>query len=369
MGEQLQILIVDDDQSICRWLDAVLTAEGYRCRIAHSCEEAEPLLDEAAFQLALLDIYLGNQNGLEFLEKLKSLQPACNCVMMTAHASVETVARSVAQGALEYLSKPLLIDDLLAVVRRMETRRQPPSQAAKESRSPGTAIVGRSPRMLEVYRAIARVATSGASVLIVGASGTGKELVARAIHSHSPRAHMPFMPINCGAFSETLLESELFGYEKGAFTGASADHPGLFEGAHGGTLFLDEVSETKPGFQVNLLRALQDQQVRRVGSSKYVPVDVRILAATNKDVHALIEAGSFREDLYYRLSVVTIQLPTLAERREDIPLLVQHFLKISNTKNKKDIRITSPAVQRLRNTSWPGNVRELENFIERLTIF
>jgi DNA-binding NtrC family response regulator len=180
---------------------------------------------------------------------------------------------------------------------------------------------------------------------------------------------MPFMPVNCGAFPETLLESELFGYEKGAFTGAGADHAGLFEAAHGGTLFLDEIAETKPGFQVNLLRAVQDQQVRRVGSSKYVPVDVRILAASNKDVSALIEAGSFREDLYYRISVVTILLPTLAERREDIPLLVQHFLKLSNTRNKRDVRITSPAVQRLRGMAWPGNVRELENFIERLTIF
>jgi len=240
-----------------------------------------------------------------------------------------------------------------------------------EETGPGldTAIIGRSSKMLEVYRAVARVAPSDASVLIIGASGTGKELVARAIHAHSPRAKMPFMPVNCGAFSETLLESELFGYEKGAFTGAVADHAGLFESAQGGTLFLDEIAETKPGFQVNLLRAVQDQQVRRVGSNKYLPIDVRIVAASNKDVAALIEAGSFREDLYYRLSVVTIQLPTLAERREDIPLLVQHFLKISKAKNKKDIRITGPAVQRLKNISWPGNVRELENFIERLTIF
>jgi DNA-binding NtrC family response regulator len=296
------------------------------------------------------------------------MQPQCKCVMMTAHATLETVTRSIGSGALDYLSKPLLIDDLLALVGKVQPR---PVETAVESTGPAldTAIIGRSPKMLEVYRAVARVAPSSASVLIVGASGTGKELVARAIHAHSPRAKMPFVPVNCGAFSESLLESELFGYEKGAFTGAIADHAGLFESAHGGTLFLDEIAETKPGFQVNLLRAVQDQQVRHVGSNKYIPVDVRILAASNKDVDGLIEAGSFREDLYYRISVVTIQLPTLVERREDIPLLVQHFLKISNAKNKKDIRITSPAVQRLRNMSWPGNVRELENFIERLTIF
>jgi len=318
--------------------------------------------------LALVDLYLGTANGLNVLDLLRVMQPQCKCVMMTAHATLETVTRSIGSGALDYLGKPLLIDDLLALVAKVQRR---PAETAVEPPGPtlDTAIIGRSPKMLEVYRAVARVAPSNASVLIIGASGTGKELVARAIHAHSPRANMPFMPVNCGAFPETLLESELFGYEKGAFTGAGADHTGLFEAAHGGTLFLDEIAETKPGFQVNLLRAVQDQQVRRVGSNKYVPVDVRILAASNKDVSALIEAGSFREDLYYRISVVTILLPTLAERREDIPLLVQHFLKLSNTRNKRDVRITSPAVQRLRGMSWPGNVRELENFIERLTIF
>lgn len=289
--------------------------------------------------------------------------------MMTAHATLETVTQSFGGGALEYLSKPLLIDDLLALVNKLESSRSSDAEIAPAGPAPDTAIVGRSPKMLEVYRAIARVAPSNASVLILGASGTGKELVARAIHVHSPRAHMPFMPVNCGAFSESLLESELFGHEKGAFTGAQSDHPGLFEAAHGGTLFLDEISETKPGFQVNLLRALQEQQMRRVGSNKYVPVDVRILAARNKDVQTLIEAGSLREDLYYRLSVVTIHLPTLAQRREDVPLLIQHFLKLSNAKSKKSIRITAQAAQLLGNMSWPGNVRELENFIERLAIF
>src|SRR5205807_2294938 len=369
MGEQLQILIVDDDQSTCRWLDAVLTAEGYRCRIAHSSEEAEPLLDEGAFHLALLDIYLGNKNGLEFLEKLKSLQPACNCVMMTAHASMETVARSVAKGALEYLSKPLLIDDLLAVVRRMETRRQQPSQTAKESLAPDTAIVGRSPKMLEVYRAVARVAPSTASVLISGASGSGKELVARAIHALSARAEMIFTPLYRGSFPETILESELFGHEKGAFTGADARRSGLFEATNGGTILLDEISETSLAFQVKLLRVLQEHKVRRVGSNTFTPIDVRIVAATNKDLSALIRAGQFREDLYYRLSVVTIQLPSLEERAEDIPLLVQHFLRRFNQRNQRQVNISEEAVKLLASMSWPGNVRELENLIERLAIF
>jgi DNA-binding NtrC family response regulator len=368
MSRRLRILVVDDEESTRKFLSSVLSAEGHNCRTADSLDSAETLLRQEPMDLALVDLYLGTANGLNVLDLLRVMQPQCKCVMMTAHATLETVTRSIGRGALDYLGKPLLIDDLLALVAKVQPRSV---ETAVESPGPAleTAIIGRSPKMLEVYRAVARVAPSNASVLIIGASGTGKELVARAIHAHSPRANMPFMPVNCGAFPETLLESELFGYEKGAFTGAGADHAGLFEAAHGGTLFLDEIAETKPGFQVNLLRAVQDQQVRRVGSNKYVPVDVRILAASNKDVSALIEAGSFREDLYYRISVVTILLPMLAERREDIPLLVQHFLKLSNTRNKRDVRITGPAVQRLRGMSWPGNVRELENFIERLTIF
>jgi len=223
--------------------------------------------------------------------------------------------------------------------------------------------------MLEVYRAIARVAPTNAPVLIVGASGTGKELVARAIHQHSPRASSPFVPVNCGAFAENILESELFGHEKGAFTGAHMSHPGLFEAASGGTLFLDEISETKPAFQVNLLRAVQDQQVRRLGSNKYVRVDVRILTATNRDLASLLRWGVFREDLYYRLSVVTIQVPALEERGGDIPLLVQHFLKRSNQRNGRNVHIAADALELLSHMPWPGNVRELENLIERLAIF
>jgi DNA-binding NtrC family response regulator len=370
MSRQFTVLVVDDDQSTRKFLHSVLTTEGYNCQLADSLETAESVLRQCRIDLALVDLYLGTANGLNVLDLLKVIQPACKCVIMTAHATVETVARSLGEGALEYLSKPLLIDDLLALVRNVQSSRQPATKRIiSEDPCPETAIIGRSAKMLAVYRAIARVATSNASVLITGASGTGKELVARALHAHSPRAQKSFVPVNCGAFSETLLESELFGYEKGAFTGASADHPGLFEAANGGTLFLDEIAETETSFQVNLLRTVQEQQVRRIGSTKHIPIDVRILAATNRDPEALIRAGSFREDLYYRLSVVTIHLPTLAERPEDIPLLIHHFLKRSNVQNKKDVRITSAAVQKLSGMPWPGNVRELENFIERLAIF
>lgn len=370
MSKQFTVMVVDDDESTRQFLHSVLTTEGYICQLAEDLEKAEAQLRQGPIQLALVDLYLGTANGLNVLDLIKVIQPQCKCVMMTAHATVETVAHSLGSGALEYLTKPLLIDDLLSLVKKVQINRQPfIKEIALEEPAPETAIVGRSAKMLEVYRAIARVAMSNASVFITGASGTGKELVARAIHGHSARAQMPFVPVNCGAFSETLLESELFGYEKGAFTGANADHPGLFEAAHGGTLFLDEISETKAGFQINLLRAVQEHQVRRVGSNKYIQLDVRILAASNRDLETLIQAGSLREDLYYRLSVVTIHLPTLADRREDIPLLIHHFLKGSNAQSKRDIRISSEAVQLLGAMSWPGNVRELENFIERLAIF
>ncbi|HWG49800.1 MAG TPA: sigma-54 dependent transcriptional regulator [Candidatus Acidoferrales bacterium] len=369
-NSRFRILIVDDDDSTRSFLSSVLTAEGYQCLAANNIGAAEALLRQEPVQLAFLDLYLGTANGLNVLDLIKVLQPHCACVMMTAHMSVETVAKSMTSGAVEYLAKPLLIDDLLAVVRKVQATQKPAEESASsEDEGPETSIIGRTPKMLEVYRAVARVAPTDVSVLILGASGTGKELVARAIHDHSSRAKMPFVPVNCGALPENILESELFGHEKGAFTGADSSRPGLFEAAHGGTLFLDEISETKPSFQVNLLRAVQEQQIRRVGSHKYTPVNVRILAASNRDLTKMMAAGQFREDLYYRLSVVEIKLPGLEERREDIPLLVQHFLKRSNHKNKRSVKITDEAVRVLSAATWPGNVRELENLVERLAIF
>src|SRR5215467_8508194 len=369
-NRNFRILVVDDDDSTRSLLASVLAAEGYECLTANSVATADVILRQEPVQLALLDLYLGTANGLNVLDLIKVLQPQCACVIMTAHTSVETVTKSLGSGAIEYLGKPLLIDDLLALVRRVQASRRSNGEAAAViDDGPETAIIGRTPKMLEVYRAIARVAPTEAVVLILGASGTGKELVARALHEHSARAKMPFVPVNCGALPENILESELFGHEKGAFTGADSSRPGLFEAAHGGTLFLDEISETKPGFQVNLLRAVQEQQIRRVGSHKYTPVDVRIVAASNRDLGKLMAQGQFREDLYYRLSVVVIHLPNLEDRREDIPLLTQHFLKLFNLKNKRGVRITDQALRLLTESTWPGNVRELENLVERLAIF
>lgn len=368
--QNFRILIVDDDESTRRLLTSILSAERYECFTANDVETGEAVLRREPVQLALVDLYLGTANGLNVLDLIKVLQPQCACAIMTAHTSVETVTRSFGSGAIDYLGKPLLIDDLLALVRKVQASQRSsarPDPGVEEG--PETSIIGRTPKMLEVYRAIARVAPTEASVLILGASGTGKELVARALHQHSARAQMPFVPVNCGALPENILESELFGHEKGAYTGADSSRAGLFEAAHGGTLFLDEISETKPAFQVNLLRAVQEQQIRRVGSHKYMPVNVRIVAASNRDLGKLVSLGTFREDLYYRLSVVVINLPSLEERREDIPLLLQHFLKRSNLKNKRDVRITAEAVRFVTNSPWPGNVRELENLVERLAIF
>ena len=367
----LRVIVIDDEPNTCAFLQAAFSADGHECHTFVRPEEAERYLAAADADLAMVDVYLGAVNGIDLLSRLRSLKPELYPVIMTAHVSVETAARSVAEGAVDYVSKPLTIEQIRAICQRARGFRAPKTEPSEEASAPvhDSAIIGGSPKMLAVYKAIGRVAASNVNVLITGASGTGKELVARAIHQHSKRAQQPFTPVNCGSFTETILKSELFGHEKGAFTGANATHKGLVESSDGGTLFLDEVTETTLGFQVKLLRVIQEQQVRRVGSNKYIPVDVRIVAASNQDVSALIRQGQFREDLYYRLAVVQIVIPSLDERREDIPLLVKHFLQQFNLKNEREISIDPEAVRRLQEMNWPGNVRELENTVNRLAIF
>jgi DNA-binding NtrC family response regulator len=366
----LNVVILDDDPSTCAFLQAAFTAEGHSAQTFSRPEDAETHLGEHDADLAMVDVYLGAANGIEILQKLRALRPEMYSVVMTAHVSVETAARSLSEGAVEYVAKPLTLDHVRQIVQRtLAFRNQRRVAETTDEGMPESSIVGRSPKMLEVYRAIGRVAASQANVLITGASGTGKELVARAIHQHSKRSEKPFIPVNCGSFTETILESELFGHEKGAFTGAEATHKGVIESSDGGTLFLDEITETTLSFQVKLLRVIQEGQVRRVGSSKYLPVDVRIVAASNRDIAAMLKAGQFREDLYYRLAVVQIAVPPLEDRREDIPLLIQHFLQRFNKTNGYQVAIEPPAIEALRNKAWPGNVRELENTIHRLAIF
>jgi len=367
----MRVIVIDDEPNTCAFLQAAFTAEGHQCQTFVRPEEAERYLAEADADLAMVDVYLGAVNGIDLLSRLRALKPDLYPVIMTAHVSVETAARSVAEGAVDYVSKPLTIEQIRGICQRARGARAQKQEPAEEPATAvqDSAIIGSSAKMLAIYKAIGRVAASNVNVLITGASGTGKELVARAIHQHSKRAQQPFTPVNCGSFTETILESELFGHEKGAFTGANATHKGLVEASDGGTLFLDEVTETTLGFQVKLLRVIQEQQVRRVGSNKYIPVDVRIVAASNRHMPELIRQGQFREDLYYRLAVVQIAIPALEERREDIPLLIRHFLQQFNKKNEREVSIEPDAVRRLQEMNWPGNVRELENTVNRLAIF
>ncbi len=370
---QLRVLVIDDDSATCLLLQASAELRGHRCAIVRTAEEAEKYVREHEVDLVLIDVYLGSTSGIDLLQRIRAIRHNCYCVVMTAYISLETAARSVSEGAVEYQHKPVLADEFAAMLERAQSYREvrltSRSPAASTEPSHFSSIIGSGAKMLEVYRTIARVAPSDAHVLITGASGTGKELVARAIHDHSKRADNPFTPVNCGSLTETLLESELFGHEKGAFTGAAMTHKGLIEATDGGTLFLDEITETSSGFQVKLLRFIQEQQVRRLGSNKYLPVNVRVLAASNRDIDGMVAAREFRSDLFYRLSVVQIALPSLRERREDVPPLVEHFLRRFNQRNQQEVAIEPAAVDALCQMDWPGNVRELENMVQRLAIF
>src|ERR1700751_347842 len=369
--EPLRVVVIDDEVNTCTCLRTVFEGEGHVCHTFVRAEEGEQFLVSNPTDLAMVDVYLGNENGIDLLQRLKAQQPCIYPVIMTANVSVETAARALSEGAIDYVSKPLTVDQIRAIATRADGfRGQRREVSLPEADDPqDSAIIGRSPKMLDVYKAIGRVAASNVSVLITGASGTGKELVARAIHGHSKRKDKPFTPVNCGSFTETLLESELFGHERGAFTGAASAHLGLVEASDGGTLFLDEISETTLSFQVKLLRVIQEQQVRRVGSNKYTPVDFSILAASNRDMGSLLKQNQFREDLYYRLAVVRIDLPSLEERRDDIPLLVRHFLRRFNEKNGLAVTIDPSAVQVLQQMRWPGKVRGLANPLNSLAVF
>ncbi len=371
MKEKPCILVVDDDSAHRTMLKTLIGGWGYDIHEADDGAVAIEAVRQRPFDLVLMDIRMLKVSGIEALEAVKSMNPAIPVVIMTAYSSVETAVETLKKGAYDYLTKPLDFDKLkLTIERAMEhaTLREENRQLREslgrhfDTRN----IIGRSPAMVRLLEIVAQVASSEATVMITGESGTGKELVAGAIHFNSPRKQGPFVKINCAALTETLLESELFGHEKGAFTGADRRKEGKFYQAHTGSIFLDEISETSLTMQVKLLRVLQEKEFTRVGGEAVIPVDVRIVAATNKDLSALVAAGHFREDLYYRLNVVGLKLPPLRERREDIPLLAEHFLKHFSEKNRKPITgITPRAMNRLIRYDWPGNVRELMNAVER----
>ena len=361
------ILVVDDDTVTCELLCEVFTHEGFDTTFEHSGEEAISALSVSQPDLLLSDIRMKKGlDGLSLLELVRRDYSSIPVVLMTAFGSIETAIRAVKEGAFDYISKPFNIDELVAIARRAlanGSARQPSAVLADEGRTSG--LIGRTPSMLEVYKMIARVSDSPAAVLVTGESGTGKELVARAIHTHGPRSGAPFVAVNCGALTETLLESELFGHVRGSFTGATNNKRGLFEHAAEGTVFLDEISETSPALQVKLLRVLQEREVVPVGGSEVIKVRARVIAASNGDLEKLSAAGAFRRDLLYRLNVLQLHLPPLRERRDDIPLLVAHFILKHSLNGQPPVTIEEEAMRGLSAYSWPGNVRELENVVER----
>jgi two-component system response regulator PilR (NtrC family) len=366
------ILVCDDQRSICEMLDISLRKEGHRVETVNGGEAAKKKLSSANYELLITDIKMPQTDGIEVLRFARQTSPETSVILITAVEDYEAAVQAVKGGAFDYIHKgPGLLDELkIAVGRALQTlvlqRENFALKRDAASRNSLENIIGASPAIEKLKSTIRTVAPTSSTVLIYGESGTGKELVARAVHSCSARATEPFVSINCGAFPETLLESELFGYMKGAFTGASQNKRGLFEVASTGTIFLDEIGEMSLAMQVKLLRVLQERTVRPVGGAQETPVDVRVIAATNRDLRAMIASGTFREDLYYRVSVIPIQVPALRERRDDVELLANYFLKkYSGAAQKSILRIAQESLDALRDFEWPGNVRQLENTIER----
>jgi len=361
-----RLLVVDDDPVTCRLLADVFSRDGFTVVGETDPERALERIADAPVDLAVLDIQMPEMDGLTLLRGLRERLPDLPVVIMTAFGSIDTAVRAISSGAVDYVSKPMDVEEIRATVRRALGRHAEAQAALPVAGDELGGVVGRSPAMVEIYKTVARVAPGRSTVLVLGESGTGKELVARAIHEHSPRRKRPFVAVDCGALTETLLESELFGHVRGAFTGAIADAPGLFAEADGGTLFLDEIGDVSPALQAKLLRVLQDQRVRPVGGSTWRKVDVRVIAATNRDLAGAVADGRFREDLYYRLKVVTIELPPLRERREDIPLLVDHLVRrAAHDCHKTVTGLSEAALGLLAAYHWPGNVRELAHVLER----
>jgi two-component system response regulator PilR (NtrC family) len=366
-----RLLIVDDEQSMREWLTIALSQDGYDVETAASGEDAIKVLDRTPVDVALVDLRMPGMDGLATLRAIKRTNESVSVIIMTAYATAETAVHALKEGAYDYLIKPFKVDELRHLCKKALEERRLRGENVRlrhevQARYHFGNLIGKSPPIREIFSTIERLGDSKATVLVMGESGTGKELVAKAIHFNSNRKAGPFVTVNCGAIPQELMESELFGHVKGAFTGALSAKQGLFEVADGGTLFLDEVSELPLHLQVKLLRVLEDPEIRPVGGVKPVRVDVRIVAATNRDLAQAMAAGTFRQDLYYRLNVILLQLPPLRERREDLPLLVDHFLRKFAEASGQPIKVVSPeAFTILESYPWPGNVRELENVIER----
>jgi len=368
------ILVVDDDLAHRTMLKKLLGGWGYEISEADDGSSAIDAVNQRAFDLILMDIRMLKVSGIEALGQIKIINPSIPVIIMTAYASVETAVDTLKKGAYDYLTKPLDFDELQIAINRATEHNhlKKENEYLKErlgQKFDSQNMIGRSPLMVKLLETVAQVAATEATVLITGKSGTGKEMIANAIHYNSTRKDAPFIKINCAALTESLLDSELFGHEKGAFTGADKRREGKFRQADGGSIFLDEVSEMSPAMQVKLLRVLQEREITRVGGAEVITINVRVIAASNKDLKKEMEQKRFREDLFYRLNVVALQVPALHDRKEDIPLLAQHFLEMFATKNKKIIKgFTPQSMEKLVKYSWPGNVRELMNAVERAVV-
>ncbi|MBX7219588.1 MAG: sigma-54 dependent transcriptional regulator [Blastocatellia bacterium] len=372
MGRGSRVLIVDDDAEFRSVLTELMRYEGHQIWVAASLDQAKGFLagekGNGFFDLIVTDMMLGDGTGLEVLNAVREVSQVVPVIFVTAFGSMETVAEAIRQDVFDYVAKPFDAAKLLEVVRQALAKPVSPDGTGLEVTDEVIGplrIIGSSPAMVNLYKAVARVSRTDSTIFISGESGTGKELVARAIHTNSTRSHRPFVAVNCGAFSETLLESELFGHARGSFTGAHQSRQGLFESASGGTIFLDEISETSMNFQVKLLRVLQEHRVRPIGANEERRVDIRLVAATNRSLRELLQSSDFRRDLLYRLSVINLRLPALRERREDIPLLVEYFIQKFSVRQKKALRLAPGTLDWLTGQSWPGNVRELEHAVER----
>ncbi len=366
-----RILVADDEQSIREFLDIMLKKEGYEVTLAEDGQQALDLLGKKTFDLVISDLQMPHKTGMEVLEYVNQMCPQTLFMLITAFGSTETAVEAMKLGAYDYITKPFKIDEVrLNIAHALESvKLQKENRTLKRELKQNynfSNIVGNSDKMHSIFDMIKRVSLAPTNVLITGESGTGKEVIAKAIHYNGPIKDQPFITVNCGAIPENLMESEMFGHKKGSFTGAVGDKQGLFEAANGGTLFLDELGELPLNIQVKLLRAIQERIIRPVGSTEDVKIEVRIIAATNRNLQEMVKESTFRQDLYYRLNVINIHAPTLRDRKDDIPLLAQHFLNKYNDRLGKDIlSISAEAIDKLKSYSFPGNVRELENIIER----
>ncbi len=363
-----KILLVEDDPALQFTILTALEEKGYAVDGVSTTAEAIERLGSDAYPIVVSDIYIDEHTGLDILDAAKRKDPLCSVILMTGRGTVETVMAATRGGAFDYIAKPFEFDVLFDAIERAEAARGDHGHEAEEEDSPETEMIGSSAAMVEIYKTVSRAAPTDASVIVEGETGTGKELVARMIHRFSRRASQPFVPVDCASIAPSLLESELFGAMRGAFTGADRDRVGVFEAANRGTVFLDEIGEIEMNFQLALLRFLEGHEIRPVGASRSKEVDVRVIAATNRDLQRLVDEKKFREDLWYRLNTVRIVLPPLRERRSDIPLLARFYVNKYNARYDRDVKLMDSGVKALQDYTWPGNVRQLQHVIERLTI-